>query len=411
MTQDSTVLTIDEIGAQGDGVARVADGPVYVPGALPGERWLRAEDGTLSQLTQSDDRVSPPCRHFLECGGCTAQHMSEAVYADWKTHTVRQAFSHRGIDGPVRDLQTISARSRRRANLGVKRTASGIVLGFRREGAHKLVDLETCEVLHPAVVSAFPVLRNLAERILAKQDDGCRVIVTLLDDGLDVAYDADSKGLQASALQSLAQIAARSGIIRLSVGGQQVMARGAVHLTLGLAAVSPPPGVFLQAVPQAEALMVQHVMEAIPKAKTKHVADLFCGLGTFAFHLAKRWRVLAVDSDRNAINTLVQGANGTKGLKPIETKVRNLFQDPLGPRELDGFDAVVFDPPRAGALAQCERLARSKVRTLVAVSCNPATLARDARVLIDGGYKLDRVTPIDQFVYSSHIEAVAVFRR
>lgn len=157
--------------------------------------------------------------------------------------------------------------------------------------------------------------------------------------------------------------------------------------------------------------MAQRVMAAIPKSKTKQVADLFCGLGTFTFHLAKRWRVLAVDSDRNAINALVSGANAAKGLKPIETKVRNLFQDPLGPRELDGFDAVVFDPPRAGALGQCERLARSKVPTVVAVSCNPATLARDARVLVDGGYVLESVMPIDQFVYAAHVEAVAVFRR
>lgn len=411
MSQDDAVLTIDELGAQGDGVAKTAGGPVFVPGGLPGEDWRLAADGSLDQLTCSPDRVDPPCQHFWECGGCMAQHMPPVLYADWKTTVVRQAFAHRGIDAPVSDLQTIPTQSRRRAHLGAKRTAAGIVLGFRREGEHALVDLRSCEVLHPAIVSAFPALRGLASRILSGKNDSCRVIVTLVDSGLDVAFDADGKELKASVLQALAQEAARANIVRLSIGGQQVMARGPVQVTLGPAAVSPPPGVFLQAVPQAEAAMAQRVMAAIPKSKTKQVADLFCGLGTFTFHLAKRWRVLAVDSDRNAINALVSGANAAKGLKPIETKVRNLFQDPLGPRELDGFDAVVFDPPRAGSLGQCERLARSKVPTVVAVSCNPATLARDARVLVDGGYVLESVMPIDQFVYAAHVEAVAVFRR
>ena len=210
-------------------------------------------------------------------------------------------------------------------------------------------------------------------------------------------------------MQQVAQLAGRSGIVRLSIGSETVMTTAEPSLALGSASVLPPPGIFLHAVPEAEQVMTEIILAALPKVKS--VADLFCGLGTFTFALARRARVTAADGDKRAVAALGVAAKAAPGLKPVTALLRDLFREPLSARELDAFDAVVFDPPRAGAQAQCERLARSKVKTVVAVSCNPATLARDARILIDGGYKLDSVAPVDQFVYSPHIEAVAVFRR
>ncbi len=400
-------VTIDSLGAQGDGVAHAAGKPLYIPYALPGERWRVTADAAPERLSASPQRVSAPCPHFGTCGGCLAQHMSDDLYDAWKQDIVNQAFAHRGIAATVAPLRRIGQRSRRRAAFGVTRTGGAIVLGFREEGQHRLVDIAECVVLHPKILSALPHLRQLADIVLPATGPGARLLVTLLDQGLDVSFETTAKA-SAPTLQRIAQLAQNAGIVRLSIGSE-IMLSVPATLQLGPATVAPPPGVFLQAVPEAEQLMVDLIVSALPK--TKAVADLFCGLGTFTFALAKRSRVLAIDGDKRAVAALATGAKAATGLKPIESKVRDLFTDPLSARELDGIDAVVFDPPRAGAQAQCERLAKSKVTTVVAVSCNPATLARDARILIDGGYKLGQVTPIDQFVYTPHIEAIAVFRR
>ena len=227
--------------------------------------------------------------------------------------------------------------------------------------------------------------------------------------GLDVAIEDTAKELGAAMRATLAASAIRAGILRLTVGGEAVYINAEPVVAMGRAGVTPPPGAFLQASSKGEQAMVEILTAAIGKAK--RVVDLFCGLGAFTFPLAGTSAVLAVDGDRRAIDALVKAANHTQGLKRIETKVRDLLREPLSPKELETFDAAVFDPPRAGASSQAERLAKSKLKTVVAVSCNPATLARDARILIDGGYRLESITPIDQFLFSPHIEAVAVFRR
>lgn len=405
---DAGEVTIGRLGAQGDGVAETASGPVYVPFALPGERWQLSPDAPAVRLSSSPQRVTPPCRHFGTCGGCIAQHMADGLYNAWKHDVVAQAFAHRGIDARIASLRRVSPASRRRAFFGVTHNDDGITLGFREEGQHRLVDLAECVVLDQAIVAALPTLRDLARHVLPCNGPGARLIVTRLDHGLDVAFETDAK-VPAERLQDIAQVAARAGILRLAIGGETIMSSTVPALTLGPATVLPPAGIFLQAVPEAERLMTQMILEAIPKAKS--VADLFCGLGTFTFALARRTRVLAADGDKRAIAALAAAAKGAQGVKPITTMVRDLFREPLAAREMEGFDAVVFDPPRAGAQAQCERLAKSKVKTVVAVSCNPATLARDARILINGGYNLEQVTPVDQFIFSPHIEAVAVLRR
>ena len=404
-------VEIARLGAQGDGVAQTPQGPCYVPYALPGERVRirrEAERGRLVEIVRaSTQRVAPRCQHFGTCGGCSAQHMADELYRAWKRAAVAEAFAHRGLDAPIRDVVAVPPGSRRRATLEARRERGVIVLGFHAAGTHDVVDLAACPVLVPAIAGALPALRDLAA-LLVSAADACRLVVTAAGNGLDVAVEgAVMPGPEARA--RLSQIAARAGIVRLTIAGDIVAQREVPALALGGAAVRFPPAAFLQASAAAEVAMTALMLGAIGKAK--RIADVFCGVGTFTFALAARARVLAMDSDKAAIAALQEAALRAQGLKPIEARVRDLMREPLSRTELEGFDAVVLDPPRAGAKAQAEALARSKVPVVVAVSCNPATLARDARILVDGGYAIESVTPVDQFVWSDHVEAVAVLRR
>ncbi len=405
---EPVTLDIDRLGAQGHGIAEGRGGPHYVRFALPGERWRLAEGEPPEGLTTSPERQDPICRHFGQCGGCIAQHMSADLYRRWKESIVSQAFASRGIVTEIEPMRAVSAASRRRAVFGVAHKGGNVALGFREEGQHRLVDLAECPVLHPDIVKAFGVFRDIA-RIGLDDGEGGRLVVTRADNGLDVSLEGGSRELNADARSRLAQIAAGARLVRLAVDGTMVCMTGTPTLLLGGVAVGLPQGAFLQAVAEAEAMMGGIVIEAVGKAK--RVADLFCGLGTFTFAMAKRARVLAVDADRRLLAALEKAAKGAQGLKPIVAKPRDLFREPLSRKELEGLDAAVLDPPRAGARAQAEALARSDVQTVVTVSCSPATLARDVRILIDGGYGLERVVPIDQFLYSPHVEVVAVLRR
>ncbi len=401
------VVEIAHLGAQGDGVAETPNGPAYVPFALPGERW-RLSDGTAERLTESPDRQQPLCRHFGACGGCVAQHMSPELYRSWKLSALLQAFAHRGIDIKTEPLRMVAPHSRRRAAFGVARRGDEVVLGFRREGTHTLVDLIECPVLDPLIVEALPVLRELA-RLALPSGAGGRLIVTRVEDGLDVAIEEGKARLAPETSAILARRAAEARLQRLVVFGQLVYMDRVPSIRLGGVRVELPRGAFLQAVPEAEAIMTDIVVREVGKAR--RVADLFSGLGTFAFPVARRARVLAIDADRRAIEALETAARAASGLKPISAKVRDLMREPLSRGELEGFDAVVLDPPRAGAKAQVEMLARSTVPKIVMVSCNPATAARDARILIDGGYRIGSITPIDQFIYAPHLEIVTVLHR
>lgn len=410
MAEDTreAVVEVTRLGAQGDGVVETPDGPIYLPFALPGERWRIAGGRAPERLTASGDRQQPVCRHFSRCGGCTAQHMSAQLYRRWKETALRQAFAHRGLEVSPEPMRSVAAWSRRRAFFGVARRGETVELGFREERRHALVDLEECPVLDPAIVAALPALRGIA-RLVWPADAGGRLVVTRVEGGLDAAFEGGQARPGPDALAASARCAAEARLLRLSVDGAVVYMDRVPTVMLGGVSVELPPGAFLQAVPEAEALMIELVAGAVGKAR--HVVDLFSGLGTFALPLARKARVLAVDADRRSVEALDKAARGATGLKPLSTRVRDLVREPLSRGELDGFDAAVIDPPRAGAKAQAEALARSRVTTVVMVSCNPATLARDARILTDGGYRLQAVTPIDQFIYSPHLEAVAVFRR
>jgi 23S rRNA (uracil1939-C5)-methyltransferase len=404
-------FVIDRLGAQGDGVADVDGRMVFVPFALPGERIeadIEGERGRLMRVLEpSPERVAPICKHFGKCGGCSVQHLSPDTYAAWKRALVVNAFQARGLEPDVDALQRPNGK-RRRAALKALRSQSGIELGFHEAASHALVAIEECPVLEPKIVSALPAIGKLIAPLLPKRDEA-RVTITYTKSGLDVEVDDTERKLSPEIRTGLASGASAIGLARLVVGGDIVVETLQPFLTFGPAEVSLPPGVFVQAVEAAETEIAQRILAAV--GKTKKVADLFCGLGAFTFPIAAKARVSAFDGSKAAITSLSDAARKTSGLKPISAVVRDLFREPLSPLELNEHDVVVYDPPRAGADAQSQRIARSKVKTVVAVSCNPATLARDARHLVDGGYKIESVTPVDQFVYSAHVEVVAVFRR
>lgn len=403
---------IVRLGAQGDGVAETAEGALFVPFTLPGERvTIEVGDNDRARLisieSASQNRIAPVCRHFGQCGGCAVQHAAPELYRGWKRDIVIAAFAARGLEPAIDDL-VVPQGLRRRATLAARRTAAGTILGFHEAASHELVDLAECPVLERAIASAFAHLRALVTPLLSRKGEA-RLAVTLTNGGLDVAVSEVERDLTAALRTTLAALALEARLARLTVGRDPVYEAFAPDLTFGSADVVLPPGAFIQAVAGAEAAMADLMLVAIGKAKS--VADLFSGIGAFTFRLAARAKVFAADSDPEAVAALLKAARSARGLKPIAAIRRDLFREPLSALELKDYDAVVFDPPRAGAEAQARMIARSKVKTVVAISCNPATLARDARILIDGGYAIERVTPIDQFHFSPHVEAVAVLRR
>lgn len=408
-------LEITRIGSQGHGIAESPGGPLYVRYALPGERWRIDSAGRTEPVSLRADRAPPLCRHFGVCGGCVAQHMPAAEYDAWKQGTVAQAFAHRGIAAHIEPIRRVRPHSRRRAVLGVARRGGGTIeIGFREEGAHTLVDLSECPVLDREIEAALPVLRAIAGLALEERE-GARLLVTRADNGLDVSLESGRPIQEPDRLAAAAALARTGSFARLMIAGRTLFLQSPPTVMLGSAGgrqgvpVELAAGAFLQAVPEAERTMVALAVEALRGSRT--VADLFAGMGTFTLAIARRSPVLAVDAHRPSLEALQRAARRAPGLRPVTVRVRDLMREPLSRSELKEFDAVVLDPPRAGARAQAEALARSTVRRLVYVSCNPATLARDARILIDGGYRLGPVVPIDQFLFSPHVEAVATFSR
>ena len=403
------VVTIARLGAQGDGVAESVGGEVFVPGALQGEQWRLGLDGaTPERLSDSPDRKAAICRHYGVCGGCIAQHMSNDLYRRWKLGIVQQAFAHRGIDIEVAALEVMRLHSRRRAVLGIANRGDRVEIGFREGGQHRLVDMVECPVLDSRIVVALPGLRRLAKEVVAAGTGG-RLTITATETGLDVSLSTGKIALTPVLRSKLAGHATSLEVARLAVEGEEIAGRAQPQITLGDVVSHPPNGVFLQAVPEAERRIAELVLAGIGKAK--RVADLFCGIGTLTFPLARKAEVLAVDDDKAALAAMADAQRTAQGIKPVTAKRRDLFREPLSPMELAGLDAVVLDPPRAGAKEQCEAIARSKVKRVVAVSCNPATLARDVRILMDAGFTPGTVTPIDQFLFSPHVEAVVILTR
>jgi 23S rRNA (uracil1939-C5)-methyltransferase len=401
-------LTIARIGRRGDGIADTPDGPVYVAFALPGETveteaWPGHPDRRqlLAIETGSAERIAPICPHFGTCGGCAVQHW--ARYREWKRGLVIETLSQAGLDVPVDDLIDAHGEGRRRVVLHARRGQSDVLkVGFAAPRAHRIIAIDRCPILAPALDGALAVAWAIAET-LATLRKPLDIQITATQGGLDI--DLRGSGpLTAAATAQLAHAAERHKVARLTRHGEIVTLRAVPAVRMGRAIVALPPGAFLQPTAAGEATLASLVEDHCGEAR--RVADLFAGVGPFALRLAERARVTAVDSDASAIAALKRAGETTQGLKPIATDARDLFRRPLMAGELKPFDAVVFDPPRQGAGAQARALAASSVPVVVAVSCNPATFARDARILIDGGYRLTRVTPVDQFLYSPHLEIV-----
>jgi 23S rRNA (uracil1939-C5)-methyltransferase len=409
-------LLIDHVGHLGDGVALVEGRSLFVPYTLGGETVeVAAAPGhhpdrrQLIRVEQaSTERIEPFCQHFGTCGGCAIQHWQTEPYHAWKRELVVTTLAQAKIECEVFPMIDAHGRGRRRMTLHARKGTHDVLkVGFAAAQSHDVVPIDRCPILDPGLDGALDAAWALAEplSVIGKPLD---IQITATDGGLDV--DVRGSGpLPAASIAALSQLATKHGLARLTRHGELVLMRQAPGVTIGKARVILPPGSFLQATVAGEealaALVAQHC------GRTRHIADFFCGVGPFALRLAERSRLSAFDNDTGAIASLQKAAAATPGLKPVRAEARDLFRRPLVAEELRDFDAVVFDPPRQGAQAQAERLAASKVPVVIAVSCNVTTFARDARILIDGGYKIDGVTPVDQFRHTPHVEVVARFRR
>ncbi len=406
-------LTIEKIGAQGDGIA--AD-HLYAPLTLPGEivRVVGVGDRAevVERLKSSPDRVTPACPHFGSCGGCALQHWAPAPYLAWKRDQIIQALARERIETEVREVFATPPHTRRRLALHARKEGGQVRLGFKARRSWRLVEITSCTIADPALERALPALRRMAAPFLEHPKSAPTLHVTWTLAGLDVdvtGVERRSGGLSADARSRVAQAAAQADMARVTLAGEVVYQARGPAVRLGPASVVLPPGAFLQASPQAEAAMAEAVVEAV--AGAARVADLFCGVGTFTFPLARTASVLAADASAPAIAALTAAIGGAPGLKAIKAEVRDLGRRPMLSMEMKKLDAVVFDPPRAGAAEQAGEIARSTLARVVGVSCNPATFARDARILADAGFRLERVQPVDQFLWSPHIELVGVFGR
>ena len=413
----TTILRIARLAGQGDGVAETPDGPVFAPLTLPGEvvRGV-VKDGRLEAgevVEPSPDRVAPVSLHYGECGGCSLQHWADGPYLAWKRDQVIAALARERIETEVEAAVAVPPGTRRRLALHARRTPDGrVVLGFKARKSWRLVEVTACPVADPRLVRAFPALAKVAAAFLDHPKSAPTLHVTWTLAGLDVdvtGVERRSGGLSADRRAQAARAAAQADLARLSLAGETLAMARQPRVAFGPATVPLAAGGFLQAVPEAEAAMASRAVQAVRGARK--VADLFCGAGTFTFPLAATASVIAADASGAAIASLKAGAGTARGIKPIAAEARDLFRRPMTPFDLKGCEAIVFDPPRAGAIEQTAQIAATGAGVVVGVSCNPATFARDARVLIDAGFRLERVTPIDQFLWSSHIELIGIFAR
>jgi len=408
-------LVIARLGHRGDGIADGPEGPIYVPGTLPGETveseaWPGHPDRRqlLNVEHPSAERAAPICPHFGVCGGCALQHWQSAPYRAWKRSLVVDALRQAGLDAPVGDLIDAHGEGRRRAVFHARRGAHDVLeVGFSAARAHRIISIDRCPVLAKSLDGALTAAWAIAEALNVTEKP-LDIAVTATDAGLDI--DVRGSGpLKSSLMAALTRIAVAQNLARLTRHSELIAQPRTPTLRIGTATVALPPAAFLQATAEGEATLARLVLAAC--ADAKYVADLFCGVGPFALRLAANARVLAADDDEAAIAALKRAASTATGLKPIETTTRDLFKDPLAAAELKKLDAVVFDPPRQGAQAQARALAASRVPRIIALSCNAGTFARDAAELVRGGYRLVEVTPVDQFRYSEHIEIVARLER
>lgn len=404
----SRIVRIARLGAGGDGVADTPQGPVYVPFALPGEEVRIDGAGSKARMAElvqaSPSRQEPACRHFGECGGCSLQHLDGRAYEAWKAARLTDALRQHGIEAPLSPMLRGRPATRRRATFTARLAGRKMILGFNAAGSHRIVHVEQCPVLAGEIERALPQLRELAS-LAGAGERPVRIAVTATGTGLDIEMP-DLGRVSERRRQDLVRFAIDCRFARLTARGEILIEPQKPVIRAGRALLSPPPGGFLQASAEAEAMMARLVAEHL--ATCRRIADLFAGCGAFALRLAEFASVEAIDSDQPALDCLDRAWRSTPGLRRITTARRDLFRRPLQAAEMKGLDGIVFDPPRAGAAAQAGEIARSRVGRVAAISCNPATLGRDLAILLAGGYRLCSVMPLDQFLWSPHVEAVAL---
>jgi len=409
---------ITSMGAQGDGLGHTADDhTVFASFTIPGEKVrLEAKEGRaelIEVLRASPDRIEPACPHFFACGGCALQHWAHGPYLAWKQDKVRQALSRERLSAEFAPPFAASPGSRRRVALHARKgSREAARLGYKARRSWTLVEIAVCPIADPRLVAAFPALKRLAAPLFEHPKSAPTLHCTLTGTGIDVditGVESKSGGLSADARMRVAEAAAAADLARVTLACEIVYQARQPVVRLGPASAALPPGGFLQAVPQAEEAMAAFALEAV--SGSGRIADLFCGLGTFTFRLATIAPVIAADSDAQAVRALTAASGTAPGLKSIRAEARDLYRRPVLAQELKGVDAVLFDPPRAGAEAQARQIAASAASVVVGVSCDATTFARDGRILADAGFRLERVMVVDQFLWSAHVELVGVFRR
>lgn len=405
-------LTIARLGQRGEGIAETSPGRVYVPYALPGEDIRVSVDGErgtlLEVLRPSASRIAAICPYFTLCGGCAVQTLVPAAYAAWKRELLVTALAVTGITAKVAPLLDAHGTGRRRATFHARVPENGYAAtGFMQARSHHIVEIEACPVLDPRLDGALPAARAVA-KALAPLGKPLDLVFTVTETGLDADLRGAGK-LGEAERQTLVDTALAHNLARLSNHGIPVLERSRPVLHMGESRLELPPGAFLQATEAGEAALAARVLAATDGAK--RVADLFSGVGTFALRLAARADVEAYDSERPALEALSKAARGMGSGRAVEVFARDLFHRPLLPAELARYDAVVLDPPRAGAMAQMQTLAASSVTKVVSIACDVQSFARDAAILMAAGFEPGPVQPIDQFRYSPHLEIFAVFQR
>ena len=395
MTQ--TIVNLTHLGS-----GRAEDGAL-IPRVLPGE--VVDDEGRI--VTPSPDRVAAPCRHYKSCGGCAMQHARDDFVAGWKQSIVEKALIAQGISATFLPIHTSPPQSRRRAKLSGKRTKKGALVGFHTRGSDVVVAVPDCQLLTPALIAYLPAFEALTV-IAASRKAEIALTVTDSNGGVDIWVETD-KPLTPELRIELAGFAQTHAIARLAWNDEVIVTLNAPWQRFGAAQVVPPPGAFLQATIEGERALIAAVKGIVGKAN--RIADLFAGCGTFALPLARRAEVAAFEGEAEMIAALDRGWREAQGIKQVTATTRDLFRRPLLPDEFKGIDAVVIDPPRAGAEAQIAALASSDVPVIAMVSCNPVTFARDAATLVQAGYVISPVQVVDQFRWSAHVEMVAGFTK
>ncbi|KQO79844.1 class I SAM-dependent RNA methyltransferase [Rhizobium sp. Leaf262] len=411
-------LKIQNLGAQGDGIAHCPEGTVYVPFTLPGETVAVArvkDQGMVMSIAEAaPERREPACRHFGPdgkngtCGGCSLQHMADESYHVFKRSLVVAALKSKGLEAEVDALVHCRPGERRRVVFTARKTEKGLLLGFSQAGSHHIVAIEECPIASDGIVSRLDTIRAIGLPLVSSAEP-FRITVMETRTGLDISFEGIKAPNDKQRRTATEITLSMRGIARVSIAGEILIEPQKPMIDFDGVMISPPSGGFAQATKPAEDAMAELVLAHV--GKSKRIADLFCGSGTFALRLASLGKVHAVEAEDKALKALDLAARNTQGLKPVTIEKRDLFRHALTVKELKNYDAVVFDPPRAGAEAQCKELAKSSVKKIVAVSCNPLSLARDLAILVEGGYRVTKVTPIDQFLWSPHVEAVATLEK